>query len=204
MRLGELALNKTERVTLDGVSYRMRASFRRVILMTELLRDNGIRTAAKTDRALRLLLTARAYFRARGLDAAARARLLSEILDRLADMSGGTAEGGKGGAIISMARDGEMIYAAFLQCYGIDLTHKGGNIPWRDFLRLLGCVPQGTQLFEVMRIRAEDIPTDNPKYAEQLIRLKRIYSTDENSYTAGLERMLGTLCRTAGREENNG
>lgn len=200
MRLGETTEGRAEQICFKGRTYRARLTFRRVITAAELLRDRGIRAGRKTDRTLSLLLTRTAYIRARLLEATDRARLLSVLLDAFSQ--GG--DGERGERVISLDSDGELIYAAFLQSYGIDLSRDGDRLSWRKFLLLLGCIPQGTQLSEIMRIRAAEVPTDNPRYARELIRLKTLYGINGDSYAAGLDGLFGRLCRAAEKEKKNG
>jgi len=53
--------------------------------------------------------------------------------------------------LLSLEKDGALIYGAFLQTYGINLQKD--ELDWREFCTLLSCVPENTALFCVMKNR---------------------------------------------------
>lgn len=68
--------------------------------------------------------------------------------------------------------DGELIYAAFLQQYGIDLLKE--NIHWHKFLALLSCLGDETAFVRTVRIRNMDLSeVSDVKRRGELLRLKR-------------------------------
>ncbi|MBR5157922.1 MAG: hypothetical protein IKW59_09175 [Clostridia bacterium] len=70
--------------------------------------------------------------------------------------------------------DAELIYAAFMQQYRIDLTEE--ELHWWKFLALFRSVGQDTKLFSVMQWRAMDLSVISDKNQKEHYRnLKRIY-----------------------------
>ena len=65
---------------------------------------------------------------------------------------------GKGGEpCFDLMQDRELIYAGFMQAYGIDLNKAEMSI--EEFLALLKGLPEGTKFAEVVRIRTMPVPT---------------------------------------------
>lgn len=198
MKLTEITKKTAERIEFGGTVYRLRPVFRRVLAAAELMSDETIRYAPRCRFALKILLSPLSYISASGLSEREQAMLLESVFDSLAD--GGKKKSRK---IISFEKDGGRIYAAFLQSYGIDLARDGEKISWRQFIQLLGNLPENTRLCEIMKIRSEEIPTDNPKYAAELTRLKAIYDINDNSYGAGIQRLFDSLFPAVGNKERN-
>jgi len=78
--------------------------------------------------------------------------LLSAIFDLLQSSSATGGEVCPASSYLSLEDDGALIYAAFLQTYGINL-HKD-RLDWREFCVLLSCIPENTALVSVMKSRA--------------------------------------------------
>lgn len=64
----------------------------------------------------------------------------------------------KGPKAFDLKQDGEFVYAAFRQTYGIDLFAELGRLDWREFSALLAGLPNGTRLSEIIEIRTKPIP----------------------------------------------
>lgn len=82
-------------------------------------------------------------------------------------------EGG-GERVFDFLYDYDLVYAAFMQAYGIDI--EDGDIPIARFLALFDGLPQGTRLAEVMELRAKKPPkrtASNAEYINALMRAKR-------------------------------
>ena len=82
---------------------------------------------------------------------------------------------GKTKRIYSFKHDSELIYAAFLQQYGIDLTSC--NMHWWKFRALFSALSGDVKICSVMRIRSQnlaDVPQGPAR--SRLARLKAIYA----------------------------
>lgn len=74
--------------------------------------------------------------------------------------------------------DSNLIYAAFLQAYRIDLRRS--SMHWWEFKSLFDALPEGSRLFEVIRIRGQKMPEGKTKEAAKerykLMRLKEKFA----------------------------
>lgn len=85
------------------------------------------------------------------------------------------AEDNKQRQIYSYEHDGDYIYAAFVQQYGIDLTEC--NLHWWKFKALFAGLTSATKMREIMEIRATDVSKIKDKERRaHIIRLQDIYS----------------------------
>ena len=78
-------------------------------------------------------------------------------------------------------QDGQLIYAAFMQAYGIDLNDQRGKLHWWKFTALLRGLPSNTRFMEVVQIRTKPMPAPTKHNAQeraQLIRLKQEYALE--------------------------
>ena len=75
---------------------------------------------------------------------------------------------------LDMQQDWGLIYAAFLQAYGIDLDKELPRLHWRRFLSLLQGIPDGTKLAWVQEIRATPMPKPTRYNAEERARLSKL------------------------------
>ena len=98
---------------------------------------------------------------------------------------------------IDMDQDSELIYAAFLQAYGIDLYKEQGRLHWFQFLALLRSLPSDTRMAEIAGIRQQEVPAPtkyNRDQRNQLIKLKAKYAIkSSNQLENGLYRMYQSL-----------
>lgn len=112
-----------------------------------------------------------------------------------------------GGKVFDFIQDGALIYAAFMQAYGIDLIEEQGKLHWWKFQALFGGLPSNTKFIEVVSIRRRELPKPNKHNAEQraeLMRLKQLYALDitqeerEQNLQEGLKKMAMALIARAG------
>ena len=79
-------------------------------------------------------------------------------------------------------QDAGLIYAAFLQTYGIDLYAVRNQMDWRIFVALLKGIPENTELSRVIKIRGMKVPErtkENSEYVDSIIKAKRAVALDE-------------------------
>lgn len=78
--------------------------------------------------------------------------------------------------LYDLMKDGEYIYASFLQAYGIDLFEDQGKLHWHKFNALLVSLPSDTKFMEVLRIRAwKPSKGDSSEYKKQMRKQQEIY-----------------------------
>lgn len=79
-------------------------------------------------------------------------------------------------------QDAALIYAAFMQAYGIDLYAVRNQMDWRIFIALLKGIPENTELSRVIKIRCMKIPERNEhngNYIDSIIEAKRAVALNE-------------------------
>lgn len=79
-------------------------------------------------------------------------------------------------------QDAGLIYAGFLQAYGIDLFQERNRMDWRIFIELVRGLPEGTEFSRVVKIRCTEIPErtkGNERYIDSLIKAKRAVEIEE-------------------------
>lgn len=79
-------------------------------------------------------------------------------------------------------QDAALIYAAFLQTYGIDLYAVRNQMDWRIFVALLKGIPENTELSRTIKIRGMKVPErtkDNSEYVDSIIKSKRAVALEE-------------------------
>lgn len=79
-------------------------------------------------------------------------------------------------------QDAELIYAGFLQTYGIDLYEERNKLDWRIFLALVRGLPENTEFSRVVKLRCTKIPErtkGNSDYVDSLVLAKRAVALDE-------------------------
>jgi hypothetical protein len=138
-----------EYVEFNGRNYRVNVGFRRVMRAAALLRDNGISERVRVSVGLKLLLSPTSHTRSRFLPHAAKLALVNKIFELITPRDSAEKQSKK--SVISLEKDGELIYGAFLQTYAIDLQKD--ELDWRKFCALLSCIPENTALFCVMKSR---------------------------------------------------
>ena len=107
-------------------------------------------------------------------------------------------------------QDGQLIYAAFMQAYGIDLNDQRGKLHWWKFTALLRGLPSNTRFMEVVQIRTKPMPAPTKHNAQeraQLIRLKQEYALElsaeerEQQLQDGLRNMARMMLSLAKKKE---
>ena len=107
-------------------------------------------------------------------------------------------------------QDGQLIYAAFMQSYGIDLNDQRGKLHWWKFTALLRGLPSNTRFMEVVQIRTKPMPAPTKHNAQeraQLIRLKQEYALElsaeerEQQLQDGLRNMARMMLSMAKKKE---
>lgn len=79
-------------------------------------------------------------------------------------------------------QDAGLIYAAFMQTYGIDLYAVRNQMDWRIFAALLRGIPENTEFSRTIKIRGMKVPErtkENSDYVDSIIKAKRAVALDE-------------------------
>lgn len=167
------------RVVYEGKPYRLRTAFRRVLQCYQVMGDDALDDGDKIGMCLGLLLYPVSRLRAAWLPAAKKIRLFETIFREYVDTGGKKAGGEKA---LDFDQDAGLIYAAFAQCYGMDLLGRDRSLHWWKFAQLLGGLPEDTRLMQVVSIRTRPMskPTKyNAEERQNLLRLKGLYRLEE-------------------------
>lgn len=78
--------------------------------------------------------------------------------------------------VLDFEKDGDYIYASFMQDYQIDLIGEQGRLPWKKFLYLFNGLSSDTKIKQVMQIRSMEVPQYNGKNAKQIQQINELKS----------------------------
>lgn len=130
-------------VTVDGKRYRVDLDFRNVLRMIDALDREDMLPGAREYVALKCVMKRPP----RNTGAAIAA--LREML-----FPGGKKQSGE--KMTDFVQDADLIRAAFLQAYGINLYRD--RLHWLEFTGLLACLPTGSRYADILSIRARPMP----------------------------------------------
>lgn len=155
---------------------RIRPELYRVLRCNAILSDSILEDTDKLDLCLALLLR---YKRQIPHSIADKAVLFQSIFSFLAGENKTSSDSKK---VFDFEQDAAYIYAAFYQCYHIDLCSRHGRkLHWHQFISLFGGLSEDTRLMQIIQIRSRPMPKATKYNAEErqaLAKLKMIYRLD--------------------------
>ena len=178
-----------DRVTVGRRRYKLRLDFRNVLRMIDTMARDDLLPEAREYLALRCITRPRGNTHA----------LMTAVLELLFPARGESTE-----KIMDYAQDADLIRAAFLQCYGINLYRD--KLHWFEFSALLASMPEGSRYSEILSIRAKPMPAPTKWNAEERAWLAKakvqcaVKLTDkerENQYQKGLRQVAASLMNLA-------
>lgn len=92
--------------------------------------------------------------------------------------------------VIDFHQDEAVIYASFLQAYGIDL-YEVGYLHWWKFKALITGIPESTTLGQIMQLRSYDGDDEEMKKLRDKVALKRPLSEAEKQAGDLFEEVFG-------------
>lgn len=108
---------------------------------------------------------------------------------------------GKGPRGLDFAVDGPLLWAAFLQAYGIDLHDPALSLHWWEFMALVQALPESCRICAIIDYRTHDL-ADLPKETrKQYEQLRRIYALPDaaggpqHRYATWADRKAAILAR---------
>lgn len=152
----------------NGRTYKLKPYFDHVLQVFALFQREDLLQSDKLDLALFLLVSNKRVPRKH------KAGLLNAIFDLLIEKQDKSEEPKS----MDMVQDSALIYASFLQAYGLDLFDQQGRLHWTCFCALLQNLPSETPLMRVIDIRTKPVPKANKynqKEIAQLLKLKAKY-----------------------------
>lgn len=195
-------------IEYKGRKYRLDLAFDNVLRMYDVLREDIFLPWQRINLAIELL----AGRRAARLPLRDQSELLQRIIDDHinADAKKAKLEGPR---TLDFAQDAALIYAAFLQAYGIDLDKERGRMDWRTFIALFQGLPDDTRIRGVMDIRQRPLPKPDAHNADQikaLMEAKAFWAIRvdkkeaEMNLQAGINRLASTLISQAKAGDGRG
>lgn len=172
-------------VNVEGVAVDINTGHRAGIAFTAVLEDSSLSDEDKLSRALNIYYHDRDVTRhdPRALITGALTFYGYDPSEHYGKTKSALSKGGgtscKSKQLISYIKDDALIYAAFLQQYGIDLAD--GELHWHKFRALLDGLTEDTQLVKVMRYRSVklgDIATEERKFYRDM---QEFYSLEQIS-----------------------
>ncbi|MBQ1792542.1 MAG: hypothetical protein II008_20375 [Oscillospiraceae bacterium] len=155
-------------ITVSGRRYRIDTDFRNVMRMNEIMRQTDLTDEARDWLALRCLMRHPPRRRDRQIEAL---KALHELL--FSSKRGGVDEK----KITDIEQDAELIFAAFLQEYGVNLWRD--RLSWFEFTALLAGIAEGTRYSDILTIRARPMPKPtkwNGEEREWLAKAKAVHA----------------------------
>ena len=168
--LGADALPST--VVVGGRAYPIRSDFRDGIRFESMMYDDALPDGAKTMLALGI------YFGTERPPAEHMAETIAAMLDfyRCGKADNGY-EGGDTTQLYDFAYDYDLIYAAFLSAYGVNLLDRATHLHWWEFRAMLTALPEDCQLMRVIGYRAaKPVKGMSPEQRAHVSKMKRIHA----------------------------
>ena len=160
-----------DKVEVDGRKYRLDLDFRNVLRMMEIMSREDLLSEARNYLALKCVMRRVPKNVGQAMTA------LSAILFPKTKK-----KGNKGPKLTDYAQDADLIRAAFLQCYGINLWRE--KLHWFEFTGLLAGLPEGSRYIDIVGIRAKPLPEPtkyNAKERQWLIEAKQRYAIEKTA-----------------------
>ena len=158
-------------VLFQGEKIGIRPEFARVLLCLKILADPVLSDLEKLELCLQILVRHRARIPKNDTDKAA---LFQAVFDFLADVEKKQSHSMK---VFDFEQDAAYIYAAFYQCYHIDLLSKTGRkLHWHQFISLFGGLSEDTRLMQIISIRSRPMPKATKYNADERKALARLKS----------------------------
>ena len=130
-------------VTVDGKRYRGDLDFRSVLRMIDALGREDMLPGAREYVALKCVMKRPP-------------RNTGAAIAALREMLFPGEKKQNGGKMTDFVQDADLIRAAFLQAYGINLYRD--RLHWLEFTGLLACLPTGSRYADILSIRARPMP----------------------------------------------
>ena len=160
-----------DRIEIDGRKYRLDLDFRNVLRMVEIMNREDLLSEARNYLALKCVMRKVPKNVGQAMTA------VSAII-----FPNTKKKGDKGPKLTDYTQDADLIRAAFLQCYGINLWRE--KLHWFEFTGLLAGLPEGSRYIDIVGIRAKPLPEPtkyNAKERQWLIEAKQRYAIEKTA-----------------------
>lgn len=160
-----------DKIEIDGRKYRLDLDFRNVLRMVEIMNREDLLSEARNYLALKCVM--RNVPKNVGQAMTAVSAIIFQKTKK---------KGDKGPKLTDYTQDADLIRAAFLQCYGINLWRE--KLHWFEFTGLLAGLPDGSRYIDIVGIRAKPLPEPtkyNAKERQWLIEAKQRYAIEKTA-----------------------
>ena len=160
-----------DKIEIDGRKYRLDLDFRNVLRMVEIMNREDLLSEARNYLALKCVM--RKVPKNVGQAMTAVSAIIFPKTKK---------KGDKGPKLTDYTQDADLIRAAFLQCYGINLWRE--KLHWFEFTGLLAGLPEGSRYIDIVGIRAKPLPEPtkyNAKERQWLIEAKQRYAIEKTA-----------------------
>ena len=191
--LTDILCNK---VITDKSKFVINPAYDTVLEVQKLYKEDTLTGFEKIDQALKMLV--RNKWNLRLLNPEEKQKLLSVITKRYVEVEKRPQIKKSPFPVLDFEKDGDYIYASFMQAYKIDLIEEQGRLPWKKFLYLFNGLPADTKIKQIMRIRQMPVPEYNGKNSKEIQEINEMKSyyalpVEGGGGQSGLDLLFHTL-----------
>lgn len=194
--MGVLTDIPCNKVITDKSKFVINPAYDTVLEVQKLYKEDTLTEFEKIDQALKMLV--RNKWNLRLLNPEEKQKLLSVITKRYVEVEKRPQIKKSPFPVLDFEKDGDYIYASFMQAYKIDLIEEQGRLPWKKFLYLFNGLPADTKIKQIMRIRQMPVPEYNGKNSKEIQEINEMKSyyalpVEGRGGQSGLELLFHTL-----------
>ena len=170
--MGVLTEIPSYRICTDKGRFDINPAFDIILEVQRLYKEESLTDYEKIQQALSMLVRNR--WNLRLLKPAEQLKLMQDITSRYIEVEKRPQIKKSPVPVLDFERDGDYIYASFMQAYQIDLIDEQGKLPWKKFLYLFNGLPADTKIKQIMRIRQMPVPEYNGKNSKEIQEIRSI------------------------------
>ncbi len=194
--MGVLTDIPCNKVITDKSKFVINPAYDTVLEVQKLYKEDTLTEFEKIDQALKMLV--RNKWNLRLLNPEEKQKLLSVITQRYVEVEKRPQIKKSPFPVLDFEKDGDYIYASFMQAYKIDLIEEQGRLPWKKFLYLFNGLPADTKIKQIMRIRQMPVPGYNGKNSKEIQEINEMKSyyalpVEGGGGQSGLDLLFHTL-----------
>lgn len=194
--MGVLTDIPCNKVITDKSKFVINPAYDTVLEVQKLYKEDTFTEFEKIDQALKMLV--RNKWNLRLLNPEEKQKLLSVITKRYVEVEKRPQIKKSPFPVLDFEKDGDYIYASFMQAYKIDLIEEQGRLPWKKFLYLFNGLPADTKIKQIMRIRQMPVPEYNGKNSKEIQEINEMKSyyalpVEGGGGQSGLDLLFHTL-----------
>ena len=194
--MGVLTDIPCNKVITNKSKFLVNPAFDIVLEVQKLYKEDALTEFEKIDQALRMLVKNK--WNLQLLNPEEKQKLLSVITQRYVEVEKRPQIKKSPFPVLDFEKDGDYIYASFMQAYRIDLVEEQGRLPWKKFLYLFNGLPADTKIKQIMRIRQMPVPEYNGKNSKEIQEINEMKSyyalpVEGGGGQSGLDLLFHTL-----------